>query len=219
MIIDVDVVATQGAHLLPAINTPAPLARPQPSVSFHHDLCSRLSKVQEQQFVRRDMYGADADESRIGDTPPDVRQQHHSELHDARRQYMSLLEAATPCTPHSPNSPNSSSPAPASPPTTVSPPSPPKPPRPNPHMTARVAFTSTERKRKRDDHDDDDAEHAPLQPVEPPRRNPGTTIRLASINDKQIQHHLHRVAQRRSKRKRMLPSSVLSFAPFSLPVT
>ncbi|KAF2007160.1 hypothetical protein P154DRAFT_114240 [Amniculicola lignicola CBS 123094] len=193
-----DVVATQGRHLLPATSTPA-VCKGFDS-DFYEDLCHRLQRLHDQDLVRQKLYDHDALNSRYGHTPPTVRAQYQSEDHNAMREFMELLEPATPSTPDSNIHDDSRSPsisAQPSPRTTVSPVTiSPKPPHTKPSEGTGRGSMGIDMKRKHNDEED-------------------------AVEDRTNNHSApkksHCVHLRRSKRLRTLYLSKPSLSHLSLP--
>jgi hypothetical protein len=98
-----DIITSHGRCLLPTANTPViPRGVDQ---DFCKDLVSRLYRLQDQDLVRQELYGDDAQGSRYGHTPPGVRERYQSVSDASKREFMNRLEPATPETPVLPLTP------------------------------------------------------------------------------------------------------------------
>ena len=75
-----DIVATQGVHLIPRTNTPVFKNSTHDEEHFAITLSRKLYAIQVEQIVRRVMYRQAADEWPIGHTPPEVKEQYEAEM-------------------------------------------------------------------------------------------------------------------------------------------
>jgi hypothetical protein len=103
LIMTSDIITSHGRCLLPTANTPViPRGVDQ---DFYEDLVSRLYRLQDQDLVRQELYGDDAQGSRYGHTPPGVRERYQSVSDASKREFMNRLEPPTPETPVLPLTP------------------------------------------------------------------------------------------------------------------
>jgi hypothetical protein len=92
-----DVVGTQGRDLAASPDTP--VLHVAHDAYFAAQLDEALHLLTEKTDVRRTLYGDEADDSRIGHTPPATHEQYCSPEHESIRSCMEYMRASTPDSP------------------------------------------------------------------------------------------------------------------------